>query len=117
MPQWSRALQPWWSSAVWAICGTASLACSLGTGFLAYRYASWPWVLLGKEELTTTFLLSLYVRLPGIWTLNWQNVPGLASPSLQAAVFLTVQARLKKSWLPDNKLATCAGRIHHPRPS
>lgn len=60
------------------------------------RYASWPWVLLGKEELTTTFLLSLYVRLPGIWTLNWQNVPGLASPSLQAAVFLTVQARLKK---------------------
>nr|XP_030869127.2 polycystic kidney disease protein 1-like 1 [Gorilla gorilla gorilla] len=38
MPQWSRALQPWWSSAVWAICGTASLACSLGTGFLAYRF-------------------------------------------------------------------------------
>uniref|UniRef100_A0A5F4W3F6 Polycystin-1-like protein 1 n=1 Tax=Callithrix jacchus TaxID=9483 RepID=A0A5F4W3F6_CALJA len=37
MPQWSRAPLPWWSSAAWAICGTTSLACGLGTGFLGYR--------------------------------------------------------------------------------
>ncbi|XP_030652427.1 polycystic kidney disease protein 1-like 1 isoform X1 [Nomascus leucogenys] len=37
-PQRSSAPQPWWSFAVWAICGTTSLACSLGTGFLGYRF-------------------------------------------------------------------------------
>uniref|UniRef100_A0A2K5RXR8 Polycystin-1-like protein 1 n=1 Tax=Cebus imitator TaxID=2715852 RepID=A0A2K5RXR8_CEBIM len=38
MPQCSRAPLPWWTSAVWAICGTTSLACGLGTGFLGYRF-------------------------------------------------------------------------------
>uniref|UniRef100_A0A2K5DVM0 Polycystin-1-like protein 1 n=1 Tax=Aotus nancymaae TaxID=37293 RepID=A0A2K5DVM0_AOTNA len=38
MPRWSRAPLPWWNSAVWAICGTTSLACGLGTGFLGYRF-------------------------------------------------------------------------------
>uniref|UniRef100_UPI0040389444 polycystin-1-like protein 1 n=1 Tax=Callospermophilus lateralis TaxID=76772 RepID=UPI0040389444 len=38
MPQWSRAGMPWSNSAAWAICGSASLACGLGTGLIGYRF-------------------------------------------------------------------------------
>ncbi|KAK7834456.1 hypothetical protein U0070_017642 [Myodes glareolus] len=40
MPQWSRVCLRWPSSVVWAICGLASLACGLGTGFLGYRFVT-----------------------------------------------------------------------------
>ncbi|XP_053782552.1 polycystin-1-like protein 1 [Desmodus rotundus] len=30
---------PWLGSAAWAICGTVSVACGLGTGFLGYRFS------------------------------------------------------------------------------
>uniref|UniRef100_A0A8C8UQ92 Polycystin-1-like protein 1 n=1 Tax=Peromyscus maniculatus bairdii TaxID=230844 RepID=A0A8C8UQ92_PERMB len=36
--QGSRACLLWSSSVAWAICGSASLACGLGTGFLGYRF-------------------------------------------------------------------------------
>ncbi|XP_031198335.1 polycystic kidney disease protein 1-like 1 [Mastomys coucha] len=37
-PQHSRLCLRWSSSVAWAISGSASLACSLGTGFLGYRF-------------------------------------------------------------------------------
>ncbi|XP_077652568.1 polycystin-1-like protein 1 [Urocitellus parryii] len=40
MPQWSRAGMPWSNSAAWAICGSASLACGLGTGLIGYRFVT-----------------------------------------------------------------------------
>ncbi|KAH0521453.1 Polycystic kidney disease protein 1-like 1 [Microtus ochrogaster] len=40
VPQWSRVCLRWSSSVVWAICGLASLACGLGTGFLGYRFVT-----------------------------------------------------------------------------
>ncbi|XP_059131313.1 polycystin-1-like protein 1 [Peromyscus eremicus] len=36
--QRSRVCLLWSSSVAWAICGSASLACGLGTGFLGYRF-------------------------------------------------------------------------------
>ncbi|XP_047418103.1 polycystic kidney disease protein 1-like 1 [Sciurus carolinensis] len=38
--QWSRAGLPWSSSAAWAICGSASLVCGLGTGLIGYRFVA-----------------------------------------------------------------------------
>nr|XP_020020666.1 polycystic kidney disease protein 1-like 1 [Castor canadensis] len=40
MYRWSRACLPWLSSVSWFICGSASLACGVGTGFLGYRFVS-----------------------------------------------------------------------------
>ncbi|XP_036056992.1 polycystic kidney disease protein 1-like 1 [Onychomys torridus] len=40
VPQGSRVCLLWSSSVAWAICGSASLACGLGTGFLGYRFVS-----------------------------------------------------------------------------
>ncbi|XP_055480017.1 polycystic kidney disease protein 1-like 1 [Psammomys obesus] len=37
-PQQSRVFLIWPSSVAWTICGSASLACGLGTGFLGYRF-------------------------------------------------------------------------------
>nr|XP_021512099.1 polycystic kidney disease protein 1-like 1 [Meriones unguiculatus] len=37
-PQQSRVFLLWPSSVAWTICGSASLACGLGTGFLGYRF-------------------------------------------------------------------------------
>ncbi|XP_032771810.1 polycystic kidney disease protein 1-like 1 [Rattus rattus] len=37
-PQQSRVCLLWSSSVAWAISGTASLACGLGTGFLGYKF-------------------------------------------------------------------------------
>ncbi|XP_051020670.1 polycystic kidney disease protein 1-like 1 [Acomys russatus] len=38
--QQSRVYLLWPSSVAWAICGLASLACGLGTGFLGYRFVT-----------------------------------------------------------------------------
>uniref|UniRef100_A0A8D2JH83 Polycystin-1-like protein 1 n=1 Tax=Sciurus vulgaris TaxID=55149 RepID=A0A8D2JH83_SCIVU len=38
--QWSTAGLPWSSSAAWAICGSASLVCGLGTGLIGYRFVA-----------------------------------------------------------------------------
>ncbi|XP_075798924.1 polycystin-1-like protein 1 [Microtus pennsylvanicus] len=51
VPRWSRVCLRWSSSVVWAICGLASLACGLGTGFLGYRFMTeqciqWLYLLL-----------------------------------------------------------------------
>ncbi|XP_054427290.1 polycystin-1-like protein 1 [Pteronotus mesoamericanus] len=34
-----RGPLPWPDSAAWAVCGTVSVACGLGTGFLGYRFS------------------------------------------------------------------------------
>ncbi|XP_016053789.1 PREDICTED: polycystic kidney disease protein 1-like 1 [Miniopterus natalensis] len=36
--RWPRVWLPWLRSAAWAICGTISVACGLGTGFIGYRF-------------------------------------------------------------------------------
>ncbi|XP_012590609.1 PREDICTED: polycystic kidney disease protein 1-like 1 [Condylura cristata] len=37
---WPKAPLPWSGSAAWAICGTVTVVCGLGTGFLGYRFDS-----------------------------------------------------------------------------
>ncbi|XP_011380037.1 polycystic kidney disease protein 1-like 1 [Pteropus vampyrus] len=39
VPWWPRVPLPWLGSVAWAVCGTVSVACGLGTGLLGYRFS------------------------------------------------------------------------------